>query len=270
MSRGTENKVEGSVANNKNVCYNIKKLNFLRTEGEGLSGEKKYRHEYKYVISGGCYHILRGRLKAAMKPDPHGKNGVYRISSLYFDDIYRTAYNDKIMGLDVRKKYRIRFYGLSADYIRLEVKEKKGDMVCKRSVPLSREEYDAIISGDRRFLGEERFLDTAGEEFYLSDRTVMLSPTVLVDYVREAYICAAGNVRITFDMSLKTSAELDVIGGRPDFYNVFDNGGIILEVKYDSFIPMYIQELLSGVPLNRESVSKFVLCADKKLEVNKK
>ena len=235
-----------------------------------MSGEKKYRHEYKYIIGSGSYHILRGRLRAAMKPDPHGENGTYRISSLYFDDVYRTAYNDKLMGLDVRKKYRIRFYNLSPDFFRLEVKEKKGDLVCKRSVPLSREEYDAIISGDRRFFGEQRFLDTAGEEFYLSDRAVMLRPSVLVDYVREAYICAAGNVRITFDMSLKTSSELDIIGCKPDFYNVFDSGGIILEVKYDSFIPMYIQELLSGVPLNRESISKFVLCIDKKLEVNKK
>lgn len=235
-----------------------------------MSGEKKYRHEYKYIIGSVGYHILRGRLKAAMKPDPHGENGTYRISSLYFDDVYRTAYNDKIMGLDVRKKYRIRFYDLSPDFIRLEVKEKKGDMVCKRSIPLTKEDYGLILSGDRKFLGEERFQDTAGEEFYLSDRLAMLRPAVLVDYVREAYICSAGNVRITFDMSLKTSAQLDIIGGKPDFYNVYDRGEIILEVKYDSFIPMHIQELLSGVPLTRESVSKFVLCMDKKMEVNKK
>lgn len=235
-----------------------------------MSGEKKYRHEYKYIIGSVGYNILRGRLRAAMKPDPHGENGTYRISSLYFDDVYRTAYNDKLMGLDVRKKYRIRFYDLSPDFIRLEVKEKKGDMVCKRSIPLTKEEYGLILSGDRKFLGEEGFQNTAGEEFYLSDRLAMLRPAVLVDYVREAYICSAGNVRITFDISLKTSAQLDIIGGKPDFYNVYDCGEIILEVKYDSFIPMYIQELLSGVPLTRESVSKFVLCMDKKMEVNKK
>lgn len=234
-----------------------------------MNGEKKYRHEYKYIIGKGSYHILRGRLKAAMKPDPHGENGTYRISSLYFDDVYATAYNDKLMGLDVRKKYRIRFYNQSSDFIRLELKEKKGDLVRKRSVPLSKEEYGLIISGERGFLSKPEFAETAGEEFYLSDKLVMLRPTVLVDYIREAYICSAGNVRITFDMALKTSAELDIISNKPDFYNVFDGGGIILEVKYDSFIPMYIQEILSGIPLNRESVSKFVLCTNKKLEVNK-
>lgn len=229
-----------------------------------MNGEKKYRHEYKYIINSGYYHILRGRLRAAMKPDPHGDNGTYRISSLYFDDVYRTAYNDKLMGLDVRKKYRIRFYNLSSDFMRLEVKEKKGDMVCKRSVTLTEEEYGLILSGERGFLVGPHFSGTAGEEFYFSDRLAGLRPSVLADYVREAYICAAGNVRITFDMALKFSAELDITGRRPDFYNVFDRGEIILEVKYDSFIPMYVSELLSGVPLNRESVSKFVLCSDKK------
>lgn len=121
------------------------------------SGRKRYRHELKYIINSGYYHILRSRLKAAMKPDPHGEEGVYRITSLYFDDVFRTAYNDKLLGLDVRKKYRIRYYGLSPSVIRLEVKEKKGEMVCKRSVPLNYEEYGRLIKGDADFFNEERF-----------------------------------------------------------------------------------------------------------------
>lgn len=234
-----------------------------------MSGEKKYRHEYKYIINSGYCEILRRRLKTAMKPDSHGEKGVYRISSLYFDDVYRSAYYDKLMGIDVRKKYRIRFYNLSPEFMRLEVKEKKGNMVCKRSVPLSVQQYERILSGKLDFLGEEGFAGTAGEEFYLSDRLAGLKPAVLVDYVREAYVCQAGNVRITFDMKLKTSSSLDIIGGKPDFYSVLGDGTVILEVKYDSFIPMYIQELLSGIPLVNESVSKFVLCSDKKCEVTK-
>lgn len=230
---------------------------------------KKYRHEMKYIINSGYYHILQSRLKAAMKPDPHGKNGVYRITSLYFDDAYRSAYNDKLMGLDMRKKYRLRYYNLSYDVIRLEVKEKKGDMVCKRSVPISREEYERLVRGDRDFLKEPRFLNTAGEEFYLSDSLARLSPAVLVDYTREAYICPAGNVRITFDSRLKTSRRVNLSDGKDDTVNVFNGGEIILEIKYDSFIPSYIMELLSGIPLIRESVSKFVLCGDKLREVSK-
>ena len=227
---------------------------------------KNYRHELKYIINTGCYHVLRQRLKAAMKPDPHGDKGVYRITSLYFDDVFRSAYNDKALGLDVRKKYRIRYYSLSPELIRLEVKEKKGDMVCKRSVALSYEQYRGLLKGEREFLKQP---NTAAEEFYASDRLVRLSPAVLVDYVREAYICAAGNVRITFDTQLKTSPCLDPLGEEAVFYSVFDNDAIILEVKYDRFIPAHIQALFSGLPMTRESVSKFVYCTDKILEVAK-
>lgn len=231
---------------------------------------KTYRHELKYIINSGYYQILRRRLKAAMKPDPHGEAGVYRITSLYFDDVFRSAYNDKALGLDVRKKYRIRYYGLSPDFIRLEVKEKKGDMVCKRSSPLTYEQYQGILKGKRDFLRQPNGdAVTAAEEFYASDRLVKLSPAVLVDYVREAYICPAGNVRITFDMQLKTSPQLDPLGEKAVFYNVFDNDAVILEVKYDRFIPAHIQALLSGIPMTRESVSKFVLCSDKITEVAK-
>ncbi|MDE6725788.1 MAG: polyphosphate polymerase domain-containing protein [Ruminiclostridium sp.] len=236
------------------------------------SNPKRYRHEMKYIINSGYYHILRSRLKAAMKPDPHGDDGVYRITSLYFDDIFRTAYNDKLLGLDVRKKYRIRYYSLSSSVIRLEVKEKKGEMVCKRSVPLGYEEYQSILKGRAEFFNKDSFIDTAGEEFYISHNLTALSPAVLVDYIREAYICPAGNVRITFDSSLKTSLHADPLGDSgkdADFINVFNGGEIILEVKYDSFIPSYISDLISGIPLTRESVSKFVLCSDKLTEVSK-
>ena len=231
-----------------------------------MNRSKTYRHELKYIINSGYHQILRQRLKAAMKPDPHGDSGVYRITSLYFDDVFRTAYNDKALGLDVRKKYRIRYYGLSPDFIRLEVKEKKGDMVCKRSTPLSYEQYQGLLKGERGFLRQP---GTAAEEFYSSDSLVRLSPSVLVDYVREAYVCPAGNVRITFDMQLMTSPNLDALGEKPVFYRVFDNDAVILEVKYDSFIPAHIQALLGGIPMVRESVSKFVLCTDKTLEVAK-
>lgn len=228
--------------------------------------EKRFRHEYKYIINSGFYHILRQRLKAAMRPDPNGENGVYRITSLYFDDIYRSAYNDKALGLDSRKKYRVRYYDLSPELIRLEVKEKKGDMVSKRSSRLSVEEYKMLLDGKRHFLKEK---GSAAEEFYISDRAVKLSPSVLADYRREAYVCRAGNVRITFDTELKTSPQLDALCGSSEFYSVFENGEIILEVKYDSFIPSHIQALLSGIPITRESVSKFVLCTDKSPEAAK-
>ncbi|MCM1055870.1 MAG: polyphosphate polymerase domain-containing protein [Bacteroides sp.] len=234
-----------------------------------LEGEKRYRHELKYIINSGCYEILRQRLKAAMKPDGHGKNGVYRITSLYLDDVFETAYNDKILGFDVRKKYRVRFYDLSPEFIRLELKNKKGSMVSKSSVKMTYEDYKRVLKGDNGFFAEERFAGTPGEELYVSDRLVRISPAAVVDYVREAYVCAAGNVRLTFDRGLKTMSGLDALNGSPEFYNVFENGEVIFEVKYDGFIPAYVRELLAGMPFTEESISKYVLCRDFKKRLAK-
>lgn len=223
---------------------------------------KKYRHELKYIINRGYYEILRQRLKAAMQPDRHGKNGVYRITSLYFDDVFYTAYNDKVLGLDVRKKYRLRYYDLSDGVLKLEVKQKKGDFVCKEAVNITSDEYRSLLKGDKSFLRDDRFIGTAGEAMLASDKLTYLSPAAVVDYKREAYVCPAGNVRITFDMELQTAQGFDPLYEKTNFYNVFQNGEIIFEVKYDSFIPYYIQGLISGIPMTRESVSKYVLCRD--------
>lgn len=245
-------------------------LYLIKTKGGAcLEDEKKYRHELKYIINSGYYEILRQRLKAAMKPDIHGENGVYRITSLYLDDVFESAYNDKILGFDVRKKYRIRFYNLSPDFIRLEIKNKKGSMVSKRSVKLTFEDYQRLIQGDKAFLSEDRFSGTPGEELYASDRLVRVSPSAVVDYVREAFICPAGNVRLTFDRGLKTMSGMDALNGNPEFYNVFENREVIFEVKYDGFIPEYIRGLLAGMPFTEESVSKYVLCRDFKKRLAK-
>jgi len=47
------------------------------------------------------------------------------------------------------------------------------------------------------------------------------------------------------------------------FSPVFEQGDILLEVKYDNFLPGFIEQILSGVALDYDSVSKFILCSDK-------
>ena len=224
----------------------------------------QYRHEMKYRINSGSYHILRQRMKAAMLPDGHAADGVYRITSLYFDDVYRSGYYDKINGVLNRKKYRIRVYNLDKTYIRLEEKRKDDNVGYKKSAVITYGEYERILSGERAFLGEERFSGTAAEDFFVSDSAARLTPSVIVDYLREPYICRAGNVRVTFDMKVSAGINgLDMFDERVRYSPVFPDNDIVLEVKYDNFIPPYIEELLSGVPMTQESVSKYVLCRDK-------
>ena len=224
----------------------------------------QYRHELKYRINGGTYHILRQRLQTVMIPDTHTEGGRYRVTSLYFDDIYRSAYNDKVNGALHRKKYRIRVYGLGKDVINLEEKVKDRDVGYKKSDRITEEEYRRILSGDCSFLADEKYDDSAGGDFFASDSAVKLSPSVIVDYIREPYVCYAGNVRITFDMKIAACTNgLDLFAPDNIYETVMPENDIVLEIKYDSYLPEHIRQVITGFASSEESVSKFVLCCDR-------
>ena len=88
----------------------------------------QYRHEVKHEISNLDMLILRQRLRAVMKPDSHAKDGQYEIRSLYFDNMDDKALREKLDGVSVREKYRIRMYNNDPSVIRLERKFKHGGL----------------------------------------------------------------------------------------------------------------------------------------------
>lgn len=88
------------------------------------SHTEAYRHELKYLISYADKAELAVRLAPVLHLDPHATNGGYFIRSLYFDDYWNTAYEEKDAGVLLRKKYRIRIYNCSDRSIKLERKKK--------------------------------------------------------------------------------------------------------------------------------------------------
>jgi len=227
------------------------------------------RHELKYIIREAAYLSLKSRIRAAMKPDVHAdaKSGLYRVTSLYFDDAYRSAYNDKLAGIEKRRKFRIRAYNLEPETLRLEIKYKDGEYVSKKSAKITYEQYAAMLKGEYR-LEESRIneADEVAEEFLISHKLTRQRPSVITDYFRDAYVCAAGNVRVTFDARLSTCLNgLDMFRAKAS--PVLSD--IILEIKYDRFLPAHIADLFSGYDLYRQNASKFILCTQKLTEVKK-
>ena len=222
--------------------------------------KRHLRHELKYNIDYLQYQILRKKLAAVLKPDPHaGPDGRYHVRSLYFDDFKNTAFSEKMAGVARRKKYRIRIYNYSDECIKFERKTKLHQYIFKDSVRLTREEADRIIAGDVTFLAdsENHLLKT----FYLESRNNLLRPVVLVDYDREAYIHPVGNVRITFDIGLHTGL------GSVAFFdpNVFTMGvseeqGVIMEIKFDDVLPQHVRGLFPNTIRPRSAIGKFVIC----------
>ena len=218
------------------------------------------RHELKYFINPAELEVLRQRLQGALAMDSHCVGGEpYIIRSLYFDTLDDTAFHDKQAGVEHRDKYRIRVYDYSDKAIFLERKRKIGDLIQKSSVQITRRLCDQIISGDPT--GLQRSNNALLQEVYVQMRTRLLRPRVIVDYAREAYLHPAEDVRITFDLSLRSGLySRDLFN--PDVPTVcpHDRNVEILEVKFNNYLPGYIAGLLHGIEAERSAVSKYILC----------
>ena len=222
---------------------------------------KQLRYELKYFITEGEYIVLRDRLRAAMPLDAYAgaETQGYHIRSLYFDDIYNTAMWEKQNGVMIRKKFRIRIYNLQDKSIKLEKKMKYDQMTAKTSATLTRKMCDSILNNDWTSiqLGKNALID----ELYADMRTKLLKPVVIVDYNREAYTYEAGNVRITFDRFLHSGQfSTDIFSGHVSTVPILPPGVMILEVKYDNFLPPHIQGILASVKATRSAISKYALC----------
>ena len=218
------------------------------------------RHELKYYITPAELGVLRGIIRPLLKPDPNGnENNGYLIRSLYFDTFDDQALEEKIAGVGMRKKYRIRLYNFSDRVIKLECKSKMGDLISKQSVSIPRDLAEQIIAGDPD--GLQRMKHPLLQEVYMMMKTKLLKPAVIVDYLREAYIHNAEEVRVTFDKQIRTGLNsTDLFNGRIPTYPVFDDPVEVLEVKYDDFLPSYLQAVLSGITAQRSAISKYVWC----------
>ena len=218
------------------------------------------RHELKYFITPAELRVLRGVLTPVMQLDPNGnEHNEYHIRSLYFDTIHDSALTEKIAGVGNRKKYRIRIYNFSDRVIKLECKSKYGDLISKQSVSIPRELAEQLIAGDPD--GLQRMRHPLLHDVYREMRTRLLRPAVIVDYVREAYIHQAEEVRITFDKQVRTGLySVDMFNPQIPTYPVFDDPVEILEVKFDEFLPSYLQSILSGITAQRSAVSKYTWC----------
>lgn len=222
--------------------------------------EKGFRHEYKYLISKADAELLKRRLPYIMERDPHaGPTGQYTIRSLYFDDFSGTAYYDKVDGVNYRAKYRIRFYNYDPSILKLEKKEKLGN--------LTRKTAQTITKNDARAL---EFALTGGcpdtreglvEELRLQFISKGLRPRVLVDYDRTPFICRDGNTRITLDENVRTRPYIAHLFASPRaMVPAMDADQVILEVKFDDFIPQYLLDALADIPRVNMAISKFAMC----------
>lgn len=222
---------------------------------------RRLRHEQKYYISYGEYHNLVSRLSGVMHRDENAGDKGYFIRSLYFDDMYNSAYYEKEAGNFTRSKYRIRIYNYSDrdGDIKLEQKCKIDRYISKSSFIITKQQFYDILDGGGEFLlGANK---RVAKDFYIATRYRLLRPSVIVDYYRDAFIMDQGNVRITFDKELRAGVDtFDVFDRQAVTVPAYPPGRLVMEVKYDDYLPRTVQKIIQPDCSEYMAISKYVLC----------
>ena len=217
-----------------------------------------YRHEWKHEISTSDMISIRQRMRVIAKTDPHALDGTYRIRSLYFDNLADKALREKIDGVNCREKFRIRYYNDDLSFIRLEKKSKWNGLGNKQSATLSAEEAQAIVDGDLDWMMVSNH--PLLQELYTKMTVQGLRPKTIVDYTREPFVYAPGNVRVTLDYDIRTGL------GCTDFLNPnaitipAGDAPIILEVKWDEYLPSVIRDAVQLNGRRSTAFSKYAIC----------
>ena len=86
------------------------------------------RQEKNFLIGLSDYYFHSGNLAGFMMEDSHNQGDGYSIRSLYFDSLEDRDFQEKVDGVAVRRKIRLRCYGPDSGFALLEVKQKEADL----------------------------------------------------------------------------------------------------------------------------------------------
>ena len=219
------------------------------------------RQEYKYFINNADMYKLSTVLNSLMKLDKHAdsKTKEYMVTSLYFETPDDDDLDEKIDGVLIREKHRLRFYNHNHSIIKLETKKKNGFVITKDSAQIKIANALDLSAG---CYYPDEFEDGLAKLITTKLKSKAYRPRVIVEYDRQAYYLPYGDIRITFDKNLRTYntytnlLKLNDISKSP----VFLNNNQILEIKFGVKLPSYLKDVLETIPSIRSSISKYALC----------
>ncbi|MBE0539494.1 MAG: polyphosphate polymerase domain-containing protein [Ignavibacterium sp.] len=242
---------------------------------------KPLRLEYKFLIPVLRIEELRRAINPFVYLDEYAEreiNKEYTVHSIYFDTMKLDDYHDKLAGIKIRKKLRIRGYNEidEQNIAFLEIKRKYENHISKNRAPLFFKNLEEILNTadcDKYVLKKSNYIDAVNDArkfFYLS-KIKNCSPVALINYEREAYFSKHDTtLRITFDKNLRSSSLPQIT----DLYNEAGlkyamPGNFILEVKFFSGFPEWLQKILRKFELKRQAVSKYTICVESHKELRK-
>ena len=211
------------------------------------------RIEKKYLITHAGRRELMDRVGEKLQPDAHGESTV---CSLYLDTPDWLMIRNSIDATTYKEKLRLRSYGTPGPDSRvfLELKKKLRGVVYKRRVAITERQAEAYLrSGIKPFDSQIfRELDYA-MEFYRNPR-----PAVALSYERRAYtVPGVPNLRLTFDTRVRYRTDRLNLTAGTSGKEILPADTIILEIKTDGAMPVWLSRALDACAIRPTSFSKY-------------
>jgi len=216
------------------------------------------RHEEKYMLNYAQYAVLYQRALQALRPDEHGNNGTYTITSLYFDDPEDTGLAEKLDGLKLHSKFRVRTYDYDPGFIKLERKDKQGILTQKFAASVTRELLPLLTAP-----GSWEQAEGSAQSLLQQMQGKACRPVVGVRYIRDAFYHPGSDFRLTFDRQLEALLPDSGILFDPNLRGLpaLSLGCVVMEIKYGDHIPTFARKL-TRVSAPQLSLSKYALCRE--------
>jgi len=218
--------------------------------------QEVFRQEYKFVIPIAEFLRIRPLLAACLEADPNGGQEGYAVRTLYFDDAYENDVRDVLDGVLNKQKVRLRVYPPESAAFKLEYKCKTGSDSLKHVVQLSRPEAESLVKGDYDFLLRKE--NPQAKELYARMKLGGYLPRVILSYRRLAYQQPVSDIRVTFDDQIRAGFSPHAFfDPDPAQWPVLTPDSGVLEVKYASYLPSYLQKILGRIDLLSGANSKY-------------
>jgi SPX domain protein involved in polyphosphate accumulation len=222
------------------------------------------RFELKYLITLKQAEELKPTLQAYLVPDENGSsNGRYTLSSLYYDSPSFRCFRENLDGIRFRRKLRVRHYETDEILteetpVFLEIKQRVDRVTQKRRAILPYSEALRLCN-DRQMPDYAPDDKATIEEIYVFLWKYNLRPASIVRYNRQAFIGTDYNpgLRVTFDTSLSFRGHQLHLHEEPSGLPILAANSVIMEVKVNERIPIWLTELIAAHNLRLVGFSKY-------------
>jgi len=202
------------------------------------------RFERKYRVE----NLSMPHIKQIIKSHPASFYKLYpnrTVNNIYFDSPNMVCLNDNLMGINLRKKYRARWYGQDTKEIiqpKLEVKYKENELGGKTIFDLPAFDLSNIKGLQK-------------EVNHLIPQQFSLQATLLNSYERSYWGTKDGKFRITIDSNLRFHSLLH----SPNFNRYLHRDPVVIvELKYDREDEKDLHRITRFLPFRLSKNSKYV------------